>query len=267
MRSAFSMQTRPAAASGMCFTLIELLVVIAIIAILAAILMPALGKARQRATDTSCKSNLKQVATAIISYSDSNSDYAPPSYSSSYNYSDGSVDTAYWSSILADCGYLGNGKLKEAQKGTGAFCCNETNTHGEEGDYGLNANISNYPILAQGPSHNAVKIFSTKWRILKGLARLALVSDGGTANSETRLAGEKESLPRIGYSSGMLGAGFFTTYGSDCPYGISMVRHGTEQANMAFGDGHVATIRYTDLPTSWNGEDKTKPVALHYKSL
>ena len=249
------------------FTLIELLVVIAIIAILAAILMPALGKARQNAQDTSCKSNLKQVSTAIFMYSDSNNDYAPSSYAASHQYKDGSYDSAYWSSILVDRGYLGSGKLKEAPKGTGPFCCDGTNTHGEEGDYGLNANISNYSILAQGPSNNAVKIFSSKWRVLEGLSRLALVGDGGTANAETRNAGEKKSLQRIGYSSGMLGTGFCTTYGSDCPYGISVVRHGTEQANMAFGDGHVATIYYADLPTTWNGEDKTKPVALHYKSL
>ena len=50
------------------FTLIELLVVIAIIAILAAILFPVFARAREKARQSSCSSNLKQIATAMLMY-------------------------------------------------------------------------------------------------------------------------------------------------------------------------------------------------------
>jgi prepilin-type N-terminal cleavage/methylation domain-containing protein/prepilin-type processing-associated H-X9-DG protein len=81
------------------FTLIELLVVIAIIAILAAILFPVFAQAREKARQTSCTSNLKQLGTAMMMYAQ---DY-DESYPSNWYPSDG-----HWANVILP--YIGQGK-------------------------------------------------------------------------------------------------------------------------------------------------------------
>ncbi len=63
------------------FTLIELLVVISIIALLLAILMPVLSRARDAATTVTCASGLRQIGLAFAMYRDDNNDYLPWTYS------------------------------------------------------------------------------------------------------------------------------------------------------------------------------------------
>jgi prepilin-type N-terminal cleavage/methylation domain-containing protein len=101
---------RPGARAG--FTLIELLVVIAIIAILAALLLPALSKAKQRAERVVCKSNMRQVTLGAIMYAGDNNEVFPN------NLRGDGVLHASW---LGPASY--NYFIKELRIPTNAFSC------------------------------------------------------------------------------------------------------------------------------------------------
>lgn len=78
--------------------MIELLIVIAIIAILAAMLLPAVNRARDNAKRSACVNNQKQIATMFMQYADASSSMAPPS---------GMSDSRLWQALLE---YVGGGK-------------------------------------------------------------------------------------------------------------------------------------------------------------
>jgi len=122
---------RPGRAS---FTLIELLVVIAIIAILAAMLLPSLSRAKDTAKRAGCMSNLKQIGTAISLYGTDNNNYFPP-MTIGWAY-------PYWYNALENT--LPQGSIHHVDPGSGmpnknnaVFFCPSEAVHLSQIDYGM----------------------------------------------------------------------------------------------------------------------------------
>lgn len=150
------------------FTLIELLVVIAIIAILAAILFPVFARAREKARQASCTSNLKQMGLAMLMYANDYDEVLPPNYAwvpeSWPKPTQGVWFTGFWMFDAFLHPYVNMGKADAAGKmtGHGIWHCPSgfTSMQAHARNYGANANVFgvfNWDPATYGDTWNASK--------------------------------------------------------------------------------------------------------------
>ena len=201
------------------FTLIELLVVIAIIAILAAMLLPALNQARNKARSIHCTNQLKQLALAHIAYTDDNKTFFAPNCLAAYW---PGMNPRWWQNYLNS--YIGKRATVDHLK-----ICPSTDAKYE----------SNGVVSAVDTSYGmAVNTLTTKFRmsIWQGSASDALMMMDYGRNGQWYYNGGGSVVQK-----GFLQYGYFFTDNADKQGAAIFSRH-NDRANLAFADGHVESM-------------------------
>lgn len=230
------------------FTLIELLVVIAIIAILAAMLLPALNSARERGKAVSCISNLKQCAMELIMYADNNKGYLPPYY---WYGSPAWYDNTelYWTHILA-----GSSESSLAVKWESWHCPAmpfDNNRTGHTDGYGAQTfglisacDGERFNIHTKKRKKNDVHSFTDN-DLTRSVSELPMLADSSERDNNV-------GLNRQGYV-------IYYRYKFENSPALHL-RHPGNTANIAFLDGHVGSqnlqqVVSQDIFQHWMSKD------------